>query len=123
MRFISGSGMEILVGRNNAQNDRLTLRDARRTDIWLHTQKIHGSHVIIRCEGTQPDEQTLTEAACLAAWFSQGRGSGKVPVDYTQVRFVKKPSGALPGMVIYTDYKTLFVEPEEAQILSMTRKN
>lgn len=111
MRFISSSGLEILVGRNNAQNDILTLKTAVKSDVWLHTQKIHGSHVIIRCCGTQPDEQTLTEAASLAAFYSQGRNSAKVPVDYTQVRFVKKPNGARPGMVIYTDYRTVLAEP------------
>ena len=123
MRFVSSTGLEILVGRNNTQNDRLTLRDARRTDVWLHTQKIHGSHVIIRCGGEEPDEQTLTEAACLAVWYSQARGSGKVPVDYTQARFVKKPSGALPGMVIYTDYRTRIANPTEADILAIEQKN
>ena len=121
LRFRSSAGLEILVGRNNAQNDRLTLRDARRTDLWLHTQKIHGAHVILCCEGREPDAQSVYEAACLAAWHSQGRESGKVPVDCTYVRFVKKPGGALPGMVIYTDYKTLIVSPTEAQITALER--
>ena len=102
------------MGRNNAQNDRLTTREARRTDIWLHAQKIHGSHVIISCGGAQPDEVSLAQAASLAAYFSQGRSGGKVPVDYTQVRFVKKPSGSMPGKVIYTDYKTILAEADEA---------
>lgn len=112
LRFVSSSGYEILVGRNNAQNDELTTRTARRTDIWLHTQRVHGSHVIIRCLDTEPDERTLSEAASLAAYYSEGREAGKVPVDYTQVRRVKKPSGALPGKVIYTDYKTITAEPD-----------
>ncbi|MGE4486177.1 MAG: NFACT family protein, partial [Oscillospiraceae bacterium] len=112
-RFVSDTGMEILVGRNNAQNDRLTTKDARRTDIWLHVQKIHGSHVIISCDGKTPDETTLIQAAALAVFFSQARGGGKVAVDYTQVRFVKKPSGALPGKVIYTDYRTIMAEADE----------
>ena len=105
--------MEILVGKNNAQNDYLTTKLADRGDIWLHTQKIHGSHVILRCGFAEPDEESLVMAASLAAWYSQGRDSGKIPVDYTRVRYVKKPSGAMPGKVIYTDYRTLMVQPEE----------
>lgn len=112
LRFISDSGMEILVGRNNRQNDELTTKLARRTDVWLHTQKIHGSHVIISCGGEAPDETTIMQAASIAAFYSHGREGGKIPVDYTQVRFVKKPSGAMPGKVIYTDYKTIIAEAD-----------
>ena len=111
LRFVSSSGLEILVGRNNAQNDELTLRTARRSDIWLHTQAAHGSHVIIRCNDAEPDAVSLREAAALAAYYSEARESAKVPVDYTQVRRVKKPSGALPGKVVYTDYKTIIATP------------
>lgn len=114
LRFCSSTGMEIRVGRNNVQNDTLTLKSAYKSDIWLHAQKIHGSHVVISASGGTPDETTLYEAACLAAWFSAGRGSGKVPVDYCPVKHVKKPGGARPGMVIYTDYKTMIAEPDEA---------
>ncbi|NCB52174.1 MAG: fibronectin-binding domain-containing protein, partial [Clostridia bacterium] len=114
MRFLAASGYEILVGRGNVQNDELTFKTARRTDIWLHTQRVHGSHVIVRTGGEPPDDITLYEAASLAAYYSQARESGKTPVDYTAVRFVKKPSGAMPGMVIYTDYKTIMAEPDEA---------
>ncbi len=114
MRFVSSTGYEILVGRNNTQNDELTTRAARRTDIWLHTQRVHGSHVIIRCMDTEPDAQTLAEAASLAAYYSEGRETGKVPVDYCQVRRVKKPSGSLPGKVVYTDYQTIIAEPDAA---------
>lgn len=114
LSFRSSAGLEILVGRNNAQNDRLTTKTARKTDIWFHTQKIHGSHVILRTEGGDPDTQSLMEAASLAAFYSQGRESGKVPVDFTLVRYVKKPSGALPGKVIYTDYNTVMAQPDEA---------
>lgn len=113
MRFVSSGGIEIAVGKNNFQNDSLTTKLARRTDMWLHVQKLHGSHVIISCDDTEPDERTIFEAATLAAYYSQARDSGKVPVDYTQVRFVKKPSGAMPGAVLYTDYKTILVEPDE----------
>ena len=112
-RFISSSGFEILVGRSNLQNDVLTLKIARRTDMWLHTQKVHGSHVIISCEGQQPDDQTVNEAASLAVYFSQGRDGGKIPVDYTQVRNVKKPSGSLPGMVIYSSFKTVMAVSDD----------
>ncbi len=107
LRYVSTGGYEILVGRSNLQNDELTLKTARRRDIWLHTQKIHGSHVIIRTEDRSPDEETLYEAACLAAYHSQGRDSGRVPVDYCLAKFVKKPRGGMPGMVVYTDYKTI----------------
>ena len=114
MRFISSTGMEIRVGKNNAQNDELTLHQAFKNDMWLHAQKIHGSHVIISTGGGDPDETTLREAASLAAYYSQGRGSGRVAVDYTRARYVKKPGGARPGMVIYTDYKTIQARPDEA---------
>ena len=120
LRFVSSTGYEILVGRSNSQNDELTLKTARRTDIWLHTQKIHGSHVIIRAEDTTPDDETLYEAACLAAYHSQSRDGGKVPVDYCMVKYVKKPKGSLPGMVIYTDYKTMAADSSE-QVLSKVK--
>ena len=113
LRFVTDAGLEVLVGRSNVQNDELTTHLARRTDYWLHTQKVHGSHVILRCEGQEPDGQSLEQAASIAAWYSQGREGGKVPVDYTMVRFVRKPSGALPGKVIYTDYKTLLAQADE----------
>ena len=116
LRFRSSDGMEILVGRSNLQNDELSTKIGRRTDYWLHTQKIHGSHVLIRCEGEQPSAQCIEEAAHIAAWYSQGRGGGKIPVDYTMLRFVRKPSGSLPGKVIYTDYKTILVEGDEALV-------
>ena len=113
LRFVSTDGREILVGRSNLQNDELTTRLGRRTDCWLHTQKIHGSHVLIRCEGEPPSDKCIEEAAVIAASYSQGRGGGKIPVDYTMLRFVRKPSGALPGKVIYTDYKTILVDSDE----------
>ena len=113
LRFVSSDGREILVGRSNLQNDELTTKLGRRTDYWLHTQKIHGSHVLIRCEGELPSDKCIEEAAVIAAYYSQGRGGGKIPVDYTMLRFVRKPSGALPGKVIYTDYKTILVDSDE----------
>ena len=112
LKFVSDDGFEILVGRSNAQNDELTTKLARRTDYWLHTQKVHGSHVIIRCDGLEPPERTIEQAAALAAYYSQGREGGKIPVDYTMLRNVRKPSGALPGKVIYTEYKTLLVQAD-----------
>ena len=113
IRFLSSDGYEILVGRSNIQNDELTFKTARRTDLWLHVQKLHGSHVILRTDGLAPPERTLEEAASLAAYYSQGREAGKVSVDITQIRNVRKPSGALPGAVIYTDYRSIQAEPSE----------
>ena len=114
MRFISSDGYEILVGRSNSQNDELTTKTARRTDIWLHTKSVHGSHVIISCEGREPPERTIAEAASIAAYYSQGREGGKTAVDYTAVRFVRKPSGSMPGKVVYTAYRTVMAEADEA---------
>ena len=111
--FRSTAGLRILVGRNNRQNDRLTAKDAEKWDIWLHTQRIHGSHVILCTGGAQPDEQSLLEAASLAAYFSQAQDGTKVPVDYAPVKFVKKPAGSPPGFVNYTNYKTILADPSE----------
>ena len=112
MEFRSSAGLRISVGKNNSQNDLLTTKLAYKSDIWLHTQKIHGSHVILWLEGGEADAQSLTEAAQLAAYFSQARDGRKVPVDYTPVKYVKKPAGARPGMVVYTTYQTAVVEPD-----------
>ena len=120
--FRSSAGLRILVGRSNAQNDELTCRTARRGDLWLHTQKIHGSHVILCTDGAEADERSVYEAAVLAAWFSQGRESGRVDVDYTPVRYVKKPSGSRPGMVIYTDYRTITVAPDKEMVKALAVK-
>ena len=122
MEFRSSAGIPILVGKNNAQNDRLTLKEADKRDIWLHVQKLHGSHVILKTGGAQPDPQSLTEAAQLAAWFSQARESAQVPVDYTPVKVVKKPAGAKPGFVIYPTYQTLFVTPSEDVVKALRTK-
>jgi predicted ribosome quality control (RQC) complex YloA/Tae2 family protein len=122
LRFVSTNGFNISVGKNNTQNDELTFKIADRFDIWLHTQKIHGSHVVIFTEGRQVDDRTIEEAAMLAAFYSQGSEGQKVPVDFTQIKFVKKPSGAKPGMVIYTDYKTVFVNPDKKVVESLQVK-
>lgn len=123
LHFRSSEGFEILVGRNNRQNDQLTLKTAKATDIWLHTQGIAGSHVIIRTEGRQPGERTLFEAAQLAAFHSKGRSGSGVPVDYVAVKFVKKPAGAKPGMVIFTNNRTLYVTPDENLVNSLKANN
>ncbi len=111
IEFESNDGFKILVGRNNRQNDKLTLKTAAKNDVWLHTKDIHGSHVIISCNGKQPSEEAILYAARLAAYHSKARNSSNVPVDYTLVRHVSKPNGAKPGMVIYTDNKTVYVDP------------
>jgi len=118
--FRSTAGLRILVGRNNRQNDRLTTKDAQKWDLWLHTQKIHGSHVILCTDGVEPDEQSILEAAQIAAYFSQGREGDKVAVDYTPVKFVKKPAASRPGMVIYTTYKTMYVTPDEELVKKLS---
>ena len=122
MEFQSSSGLRISVGKNNTQNDRLTTKQAGRGDIWLHTQKIHGSHVILWCEGETFDTTSLSEAAVLAAYFSQAREGRKVPVDYTPVKYVKKPAGSKPGMVIYTTYQTAYVDPDEELVKKLRVK-
>ena len=110
-RFISSEGIAIDVGRNNLQNDRLTLKIASPRDTWLHTQNIPGSHILIRDDGQGFGESTLLEAANLAAWFSKARNSTKVPVDYTMRRNVRKPAGSRPGFVLYEPFQTIIVTP------------
>lgn len=112
LKFLSSDGYTIFVGRNNKQNDKLTLKDAEKHDIWLHTHNITGSHVIIVTNGETPPDKTIEEACVLAAFHSKSRNSAQVPVDYTLARFVKKPSGAKPGMVIFTNNKTAYVTPD-----------
>ncbi len=114
-RYRTESGLTITVGRNNLENDRLTLKTAHKGDLWFHVKDLHGSHVILSTEGREPDADSIRRAAGLAAWFSQGRDAGKVAVDMTHVGNVKKPSGALPGRVIYTGQETLYVAPDPAE--------
>ncbi|WP_100011015.1 Rqc2 family fibronectin-binding protein [Lentibacillus sediminis] len=118
--YMATDGTEILVGKNNKQNEYVTNRIARQDEIWLHTKDIPGSHVVIR--NSDPSEETLAEAAEIAAYFSKSKGSSSVPVDYTKIRHVKKPNGAKPGYVIYDNQKTLFVTPEEKTIEKLKRK-
>ena len=114
MEFTSSDGYRILVGRNNRQNDQLSLKTARRDDLWLHVQKFHGTHVILCCGGTNPPDETITEAAMLAAWFSQAREGQNVPVDVTPVKNLRKPNGSPPGFVVYDRYRTVLVTPDPA---------
>ena len=111
MRFESTDGYPIYVGRNNRQNDELTFKLARKDDLWLHASKIHGSHVIISCGGTTPPDDTVTQAAQLAAYYSEGGSGQNVSVDVTPVRQVKKVPSAKPGMVIYHSYRTVIANP------------
>lgn len=113
MKFTTADGFTVLVGRNNRQNDRLTMKIANNNDIWFHTKNIPGSHTILVTDGREPTAAAMEEAAMLAAAHSRAKGSAQVPVDYTQIRHVSKPAGAKPGMVIYVNYKTIFVTPGE----------
>ena len=112
MHFVSSDGFDIYVGRNNTQNDYLTLKFANTSDWWFHTKDIHGSHTVIKL-GLDKDvpKRTILEAAQLAAYYSKARESAQVPVDYTIIKNVKKPNGAKPGMVIYEGYNTVYVRP------------
>ncbi len=121
MHFVSGDGFDIYAGKNNRQNDELTLKTAESNDIFLHTKDIPGSHVIIRRGGRDVPQETLREAAHIAAWYSKAKGSAQVPVDYTLRRFIKKPSGARPGTVIYTNQSTLYITPDERVINGLRR--
>ena len=119
MTFTSDDGFRILVGRNNAMNDELSTKKARRSDYWLHTKSVHGSHVIIVCEDQTPPPRTVEQAASIAVYYSQARAGGKTPVDFTMVRNLKKPSGAMPGFVIYHVYETILAEPDEALVMRL----
>ncbi|MCI8497609.1 MAG: fibronectin/fibrinogen-binding protein [Clostridiales bacterium] len=121
LEFIAPDGTKIHVGRNNRQNDQLTLRDAHSGDVWLHTRNIPGSHTVIRAAGKPVSEETMVLAATLAASHSRAKDSSQVPVDYTLIKNVKKPPGAKPGRVIYSDFKTLFVTPD-ASLAKQTAK-
>lgn len=118
--YQTSSGIEILVGKNNLQNDQLTLKQAKKTDYWFHTKDIPGSHVILKTD--QPSDQDILEASELAAFFSKYRYSAQVPVDCVQVKYIKKPNGAKPGFVIYTNQTTNFVTPK-ADVIERLRKH
>ncbi len=112
MRFRSSAGLLIRVGRNNAQNEQLSLKDSSKGDMWFHAQKTPGSHVVVSLEGGRLDDVTAAEAASLAAYYSGAASSGKAPVDMTEVRNLKKPAGGRPGMVIYHTYRTVMAKPD-----------
>lgn len=110
-RYTLSNGMSVLVGRNNKENDILTFKTAGNKDLWLHTKDIPGSHVIVQSGGAELDEKAVWEAAAIAAYHSKARTSENVPVDYVQIKYVKKPAGAKPGMVIFTNNRTVYVNP------------
>ncbi|RJQ39635.1 MAG: fibronectin/fibrinogen-binding protein [Nitrospiraceae bacterium] len=122
LHYKSSEGLDILVGRNNCQNDHLTMKTASSNDIWLHTRNIPGSHVVVKKQQQNVPDTTLLEAAAIAAYHSKAQMSSNVPVDYTTVKNVKKPPGAKPGMVIYENFKTIITTPDKALIdkLKMT---
>jgi predicted ribosome quality control (RQC) complex YloA/Tae2 family protein len=113
MEYRSTAGLRISVGRNNTQNDQLTCKQAGKGDWWFHTKDIHGSHVIICADGREISDTAIMEAASLAAYHSKAQNSAKVPVDFTLVKHVSKPNGAKPGMVIYVNNRTVYVDPKE----------
>lgn len=120
--FISTNGFNMFVGKNNKQNDIITLKNASKSDIWFHTKNIPGSHVIVSTKGLELDELTILEASTLAGFYSKGRNSSKIAIDYTAVKNVKKPNGAKPGMVIYKTNNTYYVTPKEEFILNLEKK-
>ncbi|MEG1415302.1 MAG: NFACT RNA binding domain-containing protein, partial [Clostridium sp.] len=119
--YVSSDGFDIYVGKNNHQNDYLTTKFAVSSDIWLHTKDIPGSHVIIKSKSGKISDDAIVEAANLAAFHSKGKNSTNVPVDYTERKNVKKPSGSKPGMVIYSTNKTIYITPDENKVNTMTK--
>ncbi|MBR5540107.1 MAG: NFACT family protein, partial [Clostridia bacterium] len=122
LEFVSDDGFTILVGRNNVQNDKLTTRTAKGSDWWFHTKNIAGSHTVILTDGVTPPDETLMQAAILAATHSKAVDSAQVPVDYTQIKHVKKPAGAKPGMVIYETNRTVYVTPDKLLAARLIKK-
>ena len=122
MEYRTTDGFRVLVGRNNMQNDKLSLKTAQKSDMWLHTQKIPGSHVIIVSDGKEISDDAIVEAAEIAAYHSKARDAKLVPVDYTYVKHLKKPQGAPPGKVIYHVYYSVNVTPDRDKIEKMETK-
>ena len=112
-RFTLPTGHTVLVGRSNTENDYITFKTAQKGDYWLHTKDIHGSHVLLQMNGEEPSEEDIFGAASIAAWYSKGKDSDNVPVDYVPVKYVKKPAGARPGMVIFTRNRTVWAAPKD----------
>ncbi len=123
LRFRSSDGFLILVGRNNGQNDKLTMKTARGKDLWFHTKNAPGSHVVVMSEGEDIPLATQNEAAMLAVWYSSQKNSAKVPVDYTEVRNIRKTGDLPPGMVLYEHYETAYVTPDTAVIEALEMEN
>src|SRR5690606_29239104 len=122
-QFVSSDGLKIWVGRNNRQNDMLTMHRAKPDDMWFHVRQMPGAHVIVQTGGLTPlPEQTLLEAAHLAAYYSSARSSSRVPVDYTLRKHVRKPKSARPGMVIYDNQRTVYVTPDASALAAMSRR-
>ena len=111
-RFKTSTGYELCVGRSSAENDYITFRLGCKTDLWFHTKDIPGSHLVLFTNGEEMDAETIYEVAGIAAWFSKGKDSENVPVDYVPLRYVKKPAGAKPGMVIFTNNRTVWINPK-----------
>ncbi len=122
LEFRTTDGFRVLVGRNNVQNDRLSLKTANKTDLWLHTQGFPGSHVILETDGEEPSDTAIEEAAVIAATYSKAADSSLVPVDYTPVKKLKKPVGAKPGKVIYHEYFTIMVKPDKKLCAQLAEK-
>ncbi|MBQ1270247.1 MAG: NFACT family protein, partial [Clostridia bacterium] len=114
-KYVTAGGFTLLRGRNNRENDHLTMRMAKGGDLWFHARNIPGSHVIMVLEGREPSVPDIEEAAALAAFWSKAGKSPRVPVDYTRAKHVKKPSGARPGMVNYFEFKTILIEPSDKE--------
>ena len=108
-------GFKVLVGRNNRQNDNLTLKVSHKNDLWFHTKDIPGSHTVLKTEGREVTDRAIMDTASLCAWYSKARESSQVPVDYTLIRYVSKPQGSPPGRVIYTDQHTVYVTPKNPE--------
>lgn len=111
-KFVTESGRTVLVGRSNTENDYITFKMAQKGDYWMHAKDIHGSHLILQMNGEEPDADDIYQAAAIAAWYSKGKDSDNVPVDYVPIKYVKKPAGARPGMVIFTNNRTVWIPPE-----------
>lgn len=114
-RYVTDDGFVVLAGRNNNENDDITFKQSQRNDLWFHTKDIHGAHVVLKVEGKEPTDNAIRQAAAIAAFHSKGKDSDNVPVDYTRIRYVKKPQGAKPGKCIYTEQKTIYITPEVPQ--------
>jgi predicted ribosome quality control (RQC) complex YloA/Tae2 family protein len=114
--FVSSENHQIMVGKNNLQNETVTFRIGKKNDLWFHVKDLPGSHVVLMLGNENASDQEIKEAALLAAYYSKGRQSSNVPVDYTQCRHVKKQRAARPGMVIYEQHQTIFVTPGEEAI-------